>query len=545
MSRSDIEIPSPENRRGWYRFFEIMPGAITYLLYALPIFLSIFNPTLAAIFVIAYVLIWVFKSSAMSLRVIQGHRRIKYAAELDWPQMLVDLKDPRRAIEQYERPINKLQEAHRRHLQMLSDKRTLDLTPEEVIHVIIIATYNESRAIIEPTIQAIINSSGYAKNRVALFIAYEQRGGQQKATETMQLCRDYRKYFMHTEAVEHVDAPGEVVGKGANLSYCGWRLKEWAEMSGLDPSKVLVTTLDADNRPDKNYLAALTYTYCIAHDRKHKSYQPTAVYVNNIWDVPAIMRLSAMANTFFHTANSMRLHALRNFSAHAQSLDALIETDFWSVRTVVEDGHQFWRSYIQFEGNHETLPLYTPVYQDAVYAGGYWKSIVAQFKQIRRWTYGASDIAYLATRAFRRGSRVPKKDAIAKFGRLLENHVGWATSAPLLLIAGWIPLIVALTNNGERNFVVDQLPRLIAQINTGALVFLLVVLYIGMATLPQRPGHRSRWYYVNFLWQWIFIPITGIVFNSYAALTSQTRLIFGKYVGVFDVTTKSVKKAKR
>jgi len=42
--------------------------------------------------------------------------------------------------------------------------------------------------------------------------------------------------------------------------------------------------------------------------------------------------------------------------------------------------------------------------------------------------------------------------------------------------------------------------------------------------------------------QWLYLPITNIVYASFAALYSQTRLMFGKYLTKFDVTTKTVKK---
>ena len=42
--------------------------------------------------------------------------------------------------------------------------------------------------------------------------------------------------------------------------------------------------------------------------------------------------------------------------------------------------------------------------------------------------------------------------------------------------------------------------------------------------------------------QWVYLPITTIIFNSFAALDSQTRLIFKRYLGKFDITEKAVKK---
>ena len=543
MNVRDIEIPYPEDRHGWYRFFEIMPGLLSLLIFLSVIYLSVFYATAAAFFIITYVLILLFRASAMSMRVIEGYGNVKKARLVDWESFLEDFYKPQQAAERYKGEKNSITKGHIDNMRRLQKGNLIDMLPDEVVQAVIICTYNESQAIIHPTIEYVIGTSGFDKRKTALFIAYEERASEQKKKETLETLKLYQDKFYFAEAIEHTLEPGEIPGKGANATHTGRRVAEWAEEQGIDPSRVLITTLDADNRTDKNFFSMLTYVYISATDRKKKSYQPVALYNNNIWDVPAIMRLCAISNTYFHMANSMRPHALRNFSAHSQSLDALIETDFWSVRTIVEDGHQFWRSYFRYDGDYEVLPLYTPIYQDAVYAGKRIRTTRAQFKQIRRWTYGASDIAYVATNAFSRKSKVPKLDALFKFNRLLESHVGWATSAPLLLLSGWIPLY--LNRHANYNIVVQHLPHIVSTINTFALVALLFVVYIGIATLPQRPTHHQKRRFGAFLWQWILTPVVGVAFNSVAAINSQTHLAFRRYIGTFDVTEKAVKEDKK
>lgn len=535
----DLEIPWADDRGRVYRFFEMLPGILSYTVLLLPVAISVFNTTLAAYFLIAYVLIWVMKSAAMSTRVLQGHSRLKQAAELDWLQMIDDIKSPEAAIEKKDKPVNRMHAGHYRNIKSLIARGGLDIDPDGIVHAVMIATYNEPPEIIEPTIDFVLASHGLNKTNVALFLAYEDRAGSDKASQSRATVAKYKDKFLHATAIKHTLKDDEIVGKGSNANHAGKAIQRWAKKQGIDPANVLVTVLDSDNRPDVNYFASLIYTYCLATDRKKKSYQPVALFINNVWDVPAIARVSAVFNTYCHTGNSMRLHALRNFSAHAQSLESLIDTNFWSGRTIVEDGHQFWRSYVAYNGDYETLPLYTPIYQDAVYAGTYKKTIIAQFRQIRRWTYGASDVAYLATKSIE-NKKMPRMDALFKFARLLEGHVGWATSAPLILLAGWIPLVFAVDSGN--NIVAQQLPSIIGRINTLALVLLFILMYVGMITLPSRPEHYSRWRYLAFIWQWILMPVSGIIFNSFAALTTQTRLLFGFYLERFDVTEKVVKK---
>lgn len=541
MKISDVEIPLENERNLTYRFFEILPGVISYLVILIPIVLSLINAEWAAYYLVSFVLIWFAKAMAMSFRVIQGHSRLKKTLVLDWAELLNDLKKPVEVIRKYRDSSDKIYRIHAANLDHVAKRGGSDIDADDIIHAIIIATYNESKEIIHPTIDEVIKSKAVdVRGQVALFLAYEDRAGEEKALQSKETIKKYREQFLYATAINHKNQPGEVKGKGANASWAGEKVLKWAQKNNIDPRRVLVTVLDADNRPDPVYLAALTYSYIVSDNRKMRSYQPIAMYINNIWDVPAIMRLSAVSNSFFHTGNSMRLHALRNFSAHSQSLDSLQDSKFWSTRTIVEDGHQFWRMYFTYDGHHDVVPIYAPIYQDAVLAATYKSTLMAQFKQIRRWTYGASDIAYVATRAFFIPNKVSKFDALLKFFRLLENHVSWSTSALLLVVAGWVPLLLA--SSPDESIVALQLPSVMSRVNIAGLFAIFSSMYLGLSTLPPKPQKYSHFRWITFMGQWILLPITGVIFNSFAAFYSQTRLMFGKYIGDFDVTEKAVKR---
>jgi hypothetical protein len=166
------------------------------------------------------------------------------------------------------------------------------------------------------------------------------------------------------------------------------------------------------------------------------------LFLNNIWDAPAPMRVIATGNSFWNIINSLRPHMLRNFSSHSQSMAALIDMDFWSTRTIVEDGHHFWRSYFRYDGHYDVVPIYVPIYQDAVLSSTYRKTLKAQFVQVRRWAYGVSDVPYVAIKVFGPGRTVPLWDGISKFVRLLDGHVSWASSSLVLLFGAWAPLFL-------------------------------------------------------------------------------------------------------
>ena len=249
------------------------------------------------------------------------------------------------------------------------------------------------------------------------------------------------------------------------------------------------------------------------------------------------MRVIATGNSFWNITLSLRPHMIRNFSSHAQSMAALIDTNFWSVRTIVEDGHQFWRTYFRYNGKHEVYPIFVPIFQDAVLADGYRRTLKAQFIQIRRWAWGASDIAYVWDKAFLTPNKIPKHDALLKLGRLIESHVSWATAPLVLAFSAFIPIFF-----NPQDIAANQLPQISSRIQTIAMAGLIITLFLSFKALPPKPVRYKRHRNFFMVVQWIFLPVTTICYNSFAALNSQTRLFFGWYLDKFDVTEKAVKK---
>jgi cellulose synthase/poly-beta-1,6-N-acetylglucosamine synthase-like glycosyltransferase len=524
-----IEIPQPNERGKKYRAFEILPGALSWTILFLPIVLGIFSARLTAYFVIAYLLLWFVRTIGLTIRSIQGWNQMNIHKNLPWQSLNDDLENLRAQTKDAPK-------WHKRNLERV-EKYMLQtrVKPSEVIHAIIVATWNESKEILEPTIQSVLGSD-YDMKKVVVFLAYEERGGPEVEKRAKQLMADYKGKFMHAEAAKHIDQPGEVIGKGGNITNAGRELKKYLEKEGIDFKRVLVTTLDADNRPDKEYFQALTYTFCSTEEPKHVSYQPIPMFLNNIWDAPAPMRVVATGNSFWNIILSMRPHMLRNFSSHAQPMEALIDTDFWSVRTIVEDGHQYWRTFFRYDGQHDVYPIFVPIYQDAVLTDSYKRTLKAQFIQVRRWAWGASDIAYFAYMGFMRKNKIPRPLLIARFGRLLEGHISWSTAPLILLLAAYPPFLF-----NPDSYLANQLPQVASQMQRIAMVGILASLYLSMRALPPKPArykHRRTFWMVL---QWVYLPITTIVYSSMAAINSQTRLMFGWYLGKFDLTEKAVK----
>ncbi|MGH7233963.1 MAG: hypothetical protein ACREF7_00760 [Candidatus Saccharimonadales bacterium] len=527
---TDIDIPQEKDRHAHYRFFEILPGALSWTLLLAPIILSFINITAAVIFILIYLLVYFVRSVGFSFDGLKGYFAMRKHMKEDWPALVADVQ--KREIATSDLP--KRSKWHIRNIELLK-KTANPFHPSDLIHAVIIATVNEGREVLEPTIKSVVEGQQDNK-KVILVLAYEGRAGEEAEKRVLQLVDDYKDHFLAAFAVKHPpNVPGEIIGKGSNISCAGRKLKEYLEEKQIDPKNVVVTTLDSDNRPDKRYFLAVSYAFCIVPDPLKASFQPLPMFTNNIWDAPTMMRVIATGNTVFYIVGTTRPHRVRNFSAHAQSMQSLIDMNFWSVRTIVEDGHQFWRSYFHFDGDYRVYAISIPVYQDAVLADGYLKTIRAQFIQLRRWTYGASDVAYVADKGFFHKNSIRKSDLFAKFFNLLEGHVTWATGTILIFGAAFIPPLIS-----PQSFAANEIPLIVSRIQKVGLVGLLASVYVCLVTLPPRPARYRRHRSVLMVVQWVLAPFTGVVFGSLAAFNSQTRLIFKRYLNKFDVTEKAV-----
>lgn len=539
--RRNLEIPCGK-RKKMYRFFELLPGLISYGLIIALFILSFINPILGSIFLAVFVMLALVKAIGIAYRVIQGYKTMKQVREVTWSERIADLKNPR---ESYERLHNENNNSfgfikHLENLKMMSVEPKEYPNPDEIYHLVIMTAYNEGKEILEPSIQAVLDTT-FPSKRILFALAYEERGGEKMAQTAAELAKKYQDKFFCFEAVKHPqNLRNEIIGKGPNLTFAGEYMAKYIKKYKLKTENIIVTSLDSDNRMSKQYLDVVAYEFITRKNRQHLSYQPVSLFTNNIWDAPAPTRIIAISNSFFNIISTMRPHTLRNFASHSQPLMALEGMGFWSKRTIVEDGHQYWRSLFYFNGDYDVLPIRVPIYQDAVLDITFWKTVKAQFIQLRRWYYGASDVAYVGTRLFadRQTRGMPFAKLLPKFLRLLDGHVSLAVSAPLIAFGSWVPMLV---NSSARSMVGYNLPSMISVVQTVAMVGLVITILTSMKIIPEMPEKYRKEKRVSMFLQWLLMPVTSIFYQSLAAFYAQTRLMTGKYMEKFDVTRKVVK----
>ncbi len=535
------EIPLGK-RKPLYRFLEMLPGLLSYAAVILLFVLSWINPALGAGYCLVIIAITLVKAVATAFRTIQGYKVMKRAERVDWAERLKDIEDPHAAYERLrdERDDSYGFNEHVQNMRILSAvEGRSEPKPKDVYHAVIMTAYNEGIETLQPSIEAVRDTT-FPNERIIFVLAYEERGGEEMEATAKELKKIFQGTFARFMLVKHPNkVKGEIVGKGPNLTYAGEELARYVKRQRIPTENVIVTSLDSDNRMHPKYLDYVAYEFLVRPDRQHYSYQPVSLFTNNIWDAAAPMRVIAMSNSFFNVISTMRPHLLKNFASHSQPLAALIGMGFWSKRTIVEDGHQYWRSLFYFDGKYAVVPIRVPIYQDAVISETFVATLKAQFIQLRRWDYGASDVAYVGSYLFSKERKVPFWNLFPKFVRLLDGHVTLAIMAPLVAFGGWVPMLM---NLGSRGAIAFNLPNVVGWIQTVAAIGLIITVVTSLKLLPKRPEKYNKNRSVLMVLQWVLSPIIAIVYQSAAAFYSQTRLLTGKYMEKFDVTKKVVKK---
>ena len=519
------------------RFWEIIPGTLTWLTLLLPIILAFHYPHVVAVFILFYTVLWLIRSLAFSFYLLKGYFKARRYMTINWHRYLnafhhTDFQSIRkRALPEAQGILRKL---HSKYQKTPLDKRK---TIDDIYHMVIVPTYKEDIEILRHSFQGIADAN-FDSNRIIVVLATEKRDRERAMKNAEILKREFSHKFSQLWVIEHpADLPDEVVGKGSNIYFAGHIAAQKIQELGIDPSNVIVTTIDADNIIHPDYLPCLTMHYIAIPDRKKKSYQSLPLFFNNIWHVPIFNRLVALGSSFWHVIQSGRAERLRNFAAHSQPLDALIEMDFWSKHTIVEDGHQFWRAYFHFKGDHKVIPLFMPIYQDAVQSSTYWETLKDQYYQLRRWAWGATDIAFVAENFRKMRKEIPFLRTLRRFWILLEGHYMWATAPLIIAMASPIPRV--LNETFSHSVTAYNLGMIFYIFFKVALVGIFVSLLVSMIMLPKHPnGWKGRF---SAIFMWVLLPFVTVIFGAIPAIDAQTRLMLGKRLD-FNVT-KKVRKA--
>lgn len=527
------------------RFLEILPGTVTWVILLTPFILSIFEPAWVAIFVIIFDFYWLVKSFNMGGHLIAGYLHIRRDKRIDWFRRCKKIKN---FDEYYSYVKEKIKEVKvpfsRKKLKWeLEELKSLKNTKheivdwEEIYHAVIYAVYKEPREVLEASIRSLLDSN-YPSKKIIVVMGMEERAGEEPMKLAMSLKREYKDKFKDFLVYEHPDGiKGEIKGKGSNLYNAGTKFKKYVDKNGLRYDRIIVSAFDCDTRVSPQYLACVTYKYIINPERTHRTFQPIPFYSNNIWHIPAINRIVAFGASFWQMIEGTRPYRMVNFSSQAMSFKTLVDIDFWDRTIVSEDSKQYYRAFFRYHGNHKCVPIFTPVYMDAVLANNLWTTLKNQYLQKRRWAWGVEHFPYLINE-FRKHKEISLYQKWVQLYRIINGHISWSTAALLIALTGWIPFL--MNSTFRTTVLANNLPNLARTLLTITWIGLLISAILSTLLLPPRPKNFGPWKTVVFFFSWVLVPISAIFFGSIPAIDAQTHLMFGRYLG-FWVTPKEAK----
>lgn len=526
---------SPSDNHKYKRALEIFPGVASWLFIISPFILGFIYPIALSILILGFSIIWLGKAVNISRHLITGFLRIKRNVKINWLDLLKKTSDIKQVNSFWMTRYKKTKRPYDKHEMRLSSTVSQKEIKnwKDLYHVVIFAVSTEGIDITEPSVKSIFDSQYPNKNIIMVF-AVEDYAEKTFEKEFEILYKKYGYQFADFKKYYHKKAKGEVIGKGPNISCAGKAFWKEYKNKGIKPEDILITTLDADHIVSPHYLSRLSYAYVIDPNRHNKTYQPIPLLFNNIWDAPPTNRIAAVSTSFWQIIEGMRPYRLRTFAAHAQSLDTLLKTDFWAVDSIVEDGHQYWRTYFTLGGDAHVYPLLIPVYQDAVLGVSLRDAIKAQYKQLKRWSYGVSDFPFVVINSFRH-VEIPLHERLLQIYRQFSGFFTWA-SASFFLATSWIPL--ALNTNYQDLAFGHNATMYASQVLTYAWFGVFINYWLSLALMPKKPEGYGFRYNLEMVFQWALAPIYALFVLSIPALVTQTMLIFNKRMEVFWITPK-------
>jgi hypothetical protein len=487
-------------RYGQLRFWEMFPGLLAWGTFLLAIFFTFVNPLWVIVFIIIFDLLWLFRVIYFNVFVILSWKRYRDANRINWQ--------------------GRLKEIDHSH---------------EIHHIIFLPTYKEEYSIIRSTLKS-LRANSTPNNKMIVVLGGEEADQEQFQKNArraeQEFGRDFKRLFvtLHPSGLKD-----EVPGKGSNLNWMGHKVKGLLEREfpEVQEDKLIVSAFDVDTIAHKQYFSYLTYLFCTVKDPLRASYQPIALFSNNIWTSSAPVRIGAFGTTFWLFGELARPERLWTFSSHSMPWKMLIDVGFWQKDIVSEDSRIFMQGFLHYHGDYRVEPMFLPVSMDAVSGSTYRESLRALYVQMRRWAWGVEHLPYIID-GFKRDKTIPLRKKMQYIFNHIEGMYTWSTAPIIMFVLGWFPLLLARDQTAA---LVQAAPFTLQQLMQFAMIGILISAIMSLMLLPRRPEKIKKHTWAVMFLQWALLPITFIIFGSFPAIDAQTRLMTGRYLG-FDVTKK-------
>ncbi len=483
-----------------FRFLEMIPGSFVWLTFILAILFSFLKPLWLIYFILVFDLYWLFRVSYFIFYLVISWNRYRHWIKINW---LSKLKEEAPAW-------------------------------EKKYHLIFLPTYKEPLSVIRSTFQN-LSQVQYPLKKIMVVLCGEDRDRERFLSNAAVIQAEFGDKFGHFVVTVHPQGlPGEIPGKGSNMNYAGHLAQKMIDVWQIPYEDIIVSAFDIDTCVHPQYFACLAYLYCTVPNPLRTSYQPVALYNNNMWESNAALRVTAFGTTFWLLTELARPDRLFTFSSHSMPFKALVDVGFWQKNIVTEDSRIFLQCFLRYSGDYRVTPLYLPVSMDTAKGDNFWDSLKNLYRQQRRWAWGVEHFPFMVWH-FRRHRHIPWAKKIKYLWNLGEGMYSWATVPILIFVLGRLPLYLA-PETVKSMALYQNTPFTLEWLMNLAMAGIFLSAILSLLLLP--PSSRRRpWSYSIMILQWALLPITLILFGSIPATEAQTRLMLGKYLG-FYVTKK-------
>jgi cellulose synthase/poly-beta-1,6-N-acetylglucosamine synthase-like glycosyltransferase len=488
-----------KNEKKIIRWLEILPGFTSWSLIIFPIWGSFVFPVLVAYYIIAFDVYWLYRSIWTSALSLIAHFRLEASQQFDW----------------------------------LTEAQSF-LDWDRVYHIVIVPTYQEPLYILRRTLKG-LSQQTFPGSNLTVVMGFEEREGKEAKVKGRKLQDEFKGKFGNLIMTYHPDLPGEVKGKSSNMAWAAKvGKKKLIDEQGKDIDYCTITSNDADAILNKQYFSYLTFKFLDDPSRYERIWQSAIQFYNNIWRLPMISRAFNRMSSVVQVGVLMRKDRLINFSTYSLSLKLVDRIGYWDVDVIPEDYRMFFKVFYKTKGKVEVEPIFLPTYADAAESSSFWKTVVNQYEQVKRWAWGASDDSYIIYKWL----TVPNMPFFEKTIRSLyvvKDHVLWPVNWFAITIGANIPPL--LNKDFNRTIIGKTLPQVASTILTISLVALMATLFIDMRQKPKAPEGTHWLKKVLSPFEFVLLPVVGFFFTALPGLDAHTRLMLGRYME-YKVTEK-------
>ncbi|HEV3231868.1 MAG TPA: hypothetical protein VG245_06415 [Candidatus Dormibacteraeota bacterium] len=507
--------PRPSPIHWQTRLLEIAPGAVTWVVIALPLVLALTYPLELVAAVLVLDVYWLIRSVMVVLGIRGTFARLRQEMRIDWWQRCQDLP-----------------------AEAWTDPDGAAFDPRQLYHCALIPTYTEKYEVLQATVQAWADAIYPADRKiVAIITRTTDHGGIENVGR---LQEEYAGRFHRFWHILDPVLPGVVVGKSAAMAYAGPVLNDHIAAEGLDPRRVIVTDLDSDFRIHAQYMGRVSHEYAQDRQRDFRIYQPIPMFHNNIWRVPAVVHVLASAATQWQMFLHSRPYRLVTFASYSMSMQLVRDVGYWDPHVIQEDSRFFWRAFFRYGARLQVRPVCLPIYGDCPRSKTYAGTHASQYNQIKRWAWGVSDIPFVFLNMVSH-PEIPFWKRAYRFALLEFNHLTWVAMPLLIFFAANVPsyfrFITELVHwyfPVAYDYSITTLSSSYAYLSAGILTVTLanvaMLIYIDESLVPARPSDWPAWRRAKSYVEIVAYPIIGIIFSVLPALESQTRLMLGRYL---------------